>query len=271
MNGVNKTLYIPLYGKAFVSKKGIILEDKKAEQIWEAEGFPLKGKSKSKWLSYYMGMRAAVFDQWLKTQMDEDKDAIIIQIGCGMDSRVERVRTGKHTWYDVDFSAVITERKRYYNETKEYHMVESDARNQQWIASLPQNKKAIIVMEGVSMYFQLEELRHLLKELKNHFAKINVLMDCYTVLAAKASKYKNPINEVGVNEVYGVEQPELLEENTNLSFVKEHNMTPEYLINQLNGSEKFIFKHVFGGKFSRKMYRLYEYEGMTVSRTKESK
>ena len=36
MNGVNKTLYIPLYGKAYVSKKGIILNDKTAEQIYFA-------------------------------------------------------------------------------------------------------------------------------------------------------------------------------------------------------------------------------------------
>ena len=43
MNGVNKTLYIPLYGKSYVSRKGIILGDKKAEEIWEAEGFELKG------------------------------------------------------------------------------------------------------------------------------------------------------------------------------------------------------------------------------------
>ena len=37
MNNVNKTLYIPLYGKAYVSKKGIILNDKKAEEIWSSE------------------------------------------------------------------------------------------------------------------------------------------------------------------------------------------------------------------------------------------
>ena len=54
MNGVNKTLYIPLYGKASVSKKGIILYDAKAEEIWEKEGFELKGKAKSKWLTYYI-------------------------------------------------------------------------------------------------------------------------------------------------------------------------------------------------------------------------
>ena len=38
MNSVNKTLYIPLYGKSYVSKKGLFLDDKKAEEIWEAEG-----------------------------------------------------------------------------------------------------------------------------------------------------------------------------------------------------------------------------------------
>ena len=37
MKNESKTLYIPLYGKAFVSKKGIILEDKKAEEIWEKD------------------------------------------------------------------------------------------------------------------------------------------------------------------------------------------------------------------------------------------
>ena len=65
MDGVNQTLYIPLYGKAFVSNKNIILKDEKAEEIWKKEGFPLKGKSKSKWLAYYMAMRAAVYDAWV--------------------------------------------------------------------------------------------------------------------------------------------------------------------------------------------------------------
>ena len=61
MKSESKTLYIPLYGKAFVSKKGIILSDKKAEEIWEKEKFPLGTKSKSKWLAYFMGMRSASY------------------------------------------------------------------------------------------------------------------------------------------------------------------------------------------------------------------
>ena len=176
MNNVNKTLYIPLYGKAYVSKKGIILNDTKAEQIWATEGFELRGKSKSKWLAYYMGMRSAVFDEWLIKQMEDDKDSVVIHIGCGMDSRVERVGTRQHFWYDVDFSDVIEERKRYYEETEYYHMIASDARQNEWIKMLPANKRAIIVMEGVSMYFRREELKQLLSALKEHFVQINLLI-----------------------------------------------------------------------------------------------
>ena len=64
MNEVNRTLFIPLYGKARVSQKGILLSDPTAEEIWEAEAFPIRGKSKSKWLAYNMAMRARVFDDW---------------------------------------------------------------------------------------------------------------------------------------------------------------------------------------------------------------
>ena len=87
MNEVNKTLYIPLYGKAQISKMGIILNDKKAEEIWGSEGFDIKGKSKSKWLCYNMAMRARVFDDWVRQMLESHTDATVIHIGCGLDSR----------------------------------------------------------------------------------------------------------------------------------------------------------------------------------------
>ena len=261
MDSVNKTLYIPLYGKAYVSKKGIILNDKKAEEIWNKEGFELKGKSKSKWLAYYMGMRSAVFDDWLKEQMESNKSAVVLHIGCGMDSRVEHVGTNGHLWYDIDFPEVICERKRYYHETDEYHMLEADAREKEWLLRIAEKKHAIIVMEGISMYFQMEELKGILKAISEHFETVHLLMDCYTVFAAKASKYKNPINDVGVTEVHGIDEPLALE-NRNLSFVKEHDMTPEILVNELEGVERVIFKKIYGGSLARKMYRLYEYKSV---------
>ena len=261
MNSVNKTLYIPLYGKAYVSKKGIILKDNKAEEIWNKEGFELKGKSKSKWLAYFMGMRSAVFDLWVKEKMTEMKDAVIIHIGCGMDSRVLRVKTHNHKWYDVDFPEVIRERKIHYSETEVYKMLEGDARTPKWISDIPERSSAVVIIEGVSMYLKSDEVKNLMIALNNHFDNVSLMMDCYTEMSAKISKYKNPINDVGVTEVYGTDHPEIFETD-NFTFLKEHNMTPDTLINELKGLEKFIFKKLYGGKFSKKIYRLFEYKSV---------
>ena len=257
MNNVNKTLYIPLYGKAYVSRKGIILQDRKAEEIWAAEGFPLKGKSKSKWLAYYMGMRSAVFDRWLKGQMEADPSAVILHIGCGMDSRCLRVGTQGHMWFDIDFPDVIGERKRYYSESTEYRMLAADVRSADWLSQIPSGN-AIVVMEGVSMYLMPEELRQTMAQIVSYFPSVRLLMDCYTEFAAKASKVKNPINDVGVTQVYGMDDPMVLEAS-GLSFVKEHDMTPADLVDELRGMEKTIFRSLYAGGIAKKMYRLYEY------------
>ena len=92
MNAVNRTLFIPLYGKARVSRQRIILDDPTSEQIWEKEAFPIHGKSASKWLAYNMAMRARVFDDWTDLMLSENKKALILHIGCGLDSRCRRVR-----------------------------------------------------------------------------------------------------------------------------------------------------------------------------------
>lgn len=258
MNSVNKTLYIPLYGKAYVSRKGILLDDKKAEEIWKAEGFPLKGKSRSKWLAYYMGIRSAVFDEWVKQQMSDTPDAVVIHIGCGMDSRALRVGTTTHKWYDVDFPEVIEERKRYYSESADYRMIAGDAGDSDWLTTIPESKSAIVVMEGVSMYLTISRLHALTANLCTHFGQVAFLMDCYTVLAAKMSKHRNPINDVGVTEVYGIDDPMLLQ-NGDFSFVEEHSMTPDKYIDELHGIEKRIFRKLYAGSFSKKLYRLFEY------------
>ena len=255
MESVNKTLYIPLYGKSFVSKKGIILSDPKAEEIWEAEGFPLKGKSKSKWLAYYMGMRSRVFDRWLEEKMEENPAALVLHIGCGMDSRISRVGNRGHRWFDVDFPEVMEQRRRYFQETANYNMICGDLRAKDWLGEIPTGS-AIVLLEGISMYLRPEELKSAYKNLNDHFESVQILMDCYTEFAAKASKYKNPINDVGVTEVYGMDDPNCLP-----GFVIAHEITPQNLIDQLQGMEKTIFRKLYAGKIANKMYRLYEYKG----------
>ena len=260
MNRVNKTLYIPLYGKALVSQKGVILDDKKAEEIWEKEGFELKGKSKSKWLAYYMAMRSAIYDEWLEEEIKRNPNVTVMHIGCGMDSRIERVSKKSRQWYDIDFGEVIKERGKYYVQTDSYHMLAADMRTDEWKKQVEAGQDAIIVLEGVSMYFEPKELEQLLANLVNHFKSVKILMDCYTQKAAKVSEYKNPINDVGVTTVYGYDNPEELADKSGMVFVKEYDMTPQKYIDELQGMERMVFKTLFAGGVAKSMYRMYEFK-----------
>ncbi|MBE5872486.1 MAG: class I SAM-dependent methyltransferase [Lachnospiraceae bacterium] len=258
MNEVNKTLFIPLYGKSKVSKQGIILKDPDAEKIWKSETFPINGKSASKWLAYNMAMRARVFDDWTERMLDIYKDALVLQVGCGLDSRCNRVKRDYKAWLDCDFSDVLSIRKKYYKETVKYHMVELDATKPEQIGIFPDSDTVILVLEGLSMYLSKEQLHNFLKALEEKYPKLHILMDVYTEFGAKASKYKNPVNEVGVTKVYGIDQLEDVLRGMNLRVQKEHIFTPEYLVKELKPLDRSVFRFLFTGKAYRKIYRLYE-------------
>ena len=46
----------------------------------------------------------------------------------------------------------------------------------------------------------------------------------------------------------------------NHAFVEEHEMTPERCIAELRGMEKRIYRKLYAGGLSKKLYRLYEYQ-----------
>ena len=258
MNEVNKTLYIPLYGKSKVSQQGIILNDPFAEKIWKEEAFPIRGKSRSKWLAYNMAMRARVFDDWTDCMLKRNKDALAIHIGCGLDSRNVRVKTPCSEWVDCDLPDVIEIRKKYFQENETYHMMSLDASRPEQIGSLPDCNIAIIVLEGISMYLTNSQMRGLLKALAEKYRELHILMDVYTEFGVKASKYKNPVNDVGVTELYGTNDIESMINGLRIRFVKEHSFTPAALVKELMPIEKLFFNLLFTGKLYKKIYRLYE-------------
>lgn len=207
MDEVNKTLFIPLYGKARTSQKGIILHDKKAEEIWAKESFEIKGKSKSKWLAYNMAMRARVFDDWTNQILSaSSQETLVLQIGCGLDSRCLRVHEKYFQWIDCDFPDVINVRKHYFDEKENYQMLALDASNTEEMKVLPNKGRAIVIMEGVSMYLSQEKLAALLKLLKDKYRNLHLFMDVYTEFGAKISRLKNPVNDVGVRTLNGIDE-----------------------------------------------------------------
>ena len=71
---------------------------------------------------------------------------------------------------------------------------------------------------------------------------------------------------MGAQVTSGLDDPEKLTDSTGMRFTGELDMTPNDLINELKGFERAFFKTVLGGKMSKKMYRLYEFETKETGR-----
>lgn len=262
MNEVNKTLYIPLYGKAAVSRRGLILRDPSAERIWAAEGFPIRGRSASKWLAYNMAMRARVFDDWTAQTLAQEPGALVLHVGCGLDSRCQRVQAPRALWLDCDLAAVVALRRRYFQESEGYRMLALDAADPMQLRALPESRAAVVVLEGLCMYLTDAELRAFLGALSEKYPRLRILMDVYTVFGARASRWKNPVNDVGVTRLCGLDDLPALLDGLPLRVRAEHSFTPAPLVAELPQAERAVFRLLFTGKTYRKLYRLYELESV---------
>lgn len=258
LNNESKTLFIPLLGKAVISRDNLFLHDPKAEEIISKIDYDFSSLKQSKWLSMFMSVRALVIDELCNKYILEHPNATIIHLGCGLDSRCLRVNQDYKTWYDIDYEEVIDIRKKFYNQDSAYKMVGSSVLDFKWLEQIENNENIMVVAEGLTMYLSEEEMRNLISMINESFGDVHLLFDAYTKKGVKSSKIKNPVNQMNAEVKYGIDNPnEFLSLNENLEYVATHLIKKDD--NNLQGLTKFIFNNLYCGRISQSIYKIYEF------------
>jgi O-methyltransferase involved in polyketide biosynthesis len=73
----------------------------------------LKDKVKSN-LVAHTALRAKKYDSYIRNFLDRFPDAAVINIGCGLDNRFERVDNGRVTFYDLDLPDIINIKRQIF-------------------------------------------------------------------------------------------------------------------------------------------------------------
>jgi len=259
LNNESKTLFIPLLGKAIMSKKNLFIYDPKAEEIISKLDFDFKSLKQSKWLSMYMSLRTKIIDELCNKYIMNNKNLTIIHLGCGLDSRCIRVNQNFNIWYDIDYKEVINIRKNFYNTNNKYKMIDSSVTNYKWIDKINASENILVIMEGLTMYLSEEEIKELLNQLNKKFKNIHLLFDAYSKKGVKYSKIKNPVNKMNAKIKYGINNPkEFLQLNNKLKYINTHKIKKDK--NNLHGITKIIFNNIYCGKISQSLYKIYEFK-----------
>lgn len=260
LNNESKTLFIPLYGKALMSKNKLFINDPKAEEIIDSIDYNFAKLKQSKWLSMYMAMRARIIDEICTEYIERNPDTTVIHLGCGLDSRCLRVNAGSNKWYDVDFPSVIELREKFYAEVNNYKMIGKSITDLGWLNEIEtESINTLIIAEGLTMYLSDDEIQHLLKGINTRFCNVTIIFDAYSKKAVKSSKLKNPVNQMNASIKWGMSCPDDFKKlNQNLEFTREYHI--KHKENNLKGMTKFIFERLYCGKISESLYKIYEFK-----------
>ena len=255
----SKTLFIPLLGKAEVSKNNVFLYDPKAEEILSNLDYDFRSLKQSKWLFLYMSLRSLIIDELCNKYISENSNLIVIHLGCGLDSRCLRVNQGFKCWYDLDFQNVIDIREKFYSINSKYKMIGSSVLDFKWLDYINDCENVLIVMEGLTMYLSEKEIKDLINQLSNKFKRVHLIFDAYSKKGVKLSKIKNPVKKMNANIKFGIDKKEdFLLLNDKLKHFKTHLIKKDD--NKLAGLTKFIFNNLYCGKISQSLYKIYEFD-----------
>ena len=183
ISDVSETLLIPLYSRAIETQSyGPIITDDKAVEITKKLNQELVGCDKTLYkklikgdlpqkLSVTLALRTRQFDRYILDFLKREPNGIVVNMGCGLDTRFFRIDNEKVEWYDLDFPEVIELKKRYMNENERYHFIQSSVLDFDWIEELlkDKNRKYFFMAEGVFMYLHEEDVKSLVLKLQDTF------------------------------------------------------------------------------------------------------
>lgn len=138
---------------------------------------------------YLVALRAKQFDDWCADYLHRHPDALVLHLGCGLDSRAFRLSLPPTVlWFDVDQPGVMQLRRRLYDDTGHYRMIGSSVTDSGWLDQVPTGRPTLVVAEGLLMYLSEGDVRQLLERLTNRFDRGELHFDTLSALAPLLSK-----------------------------------------------------------------------------------
>jgi len=213
LGSVQKTLLLPLWGRAVESRKrSPLLVDPTAVEIvgkldydFSRIAARIHPITRLAWIA-----RAIHIDQTLREFLARSPDATIVNIGCGLDTTFERVDNGRLAWVDLDLPDVIELRRRLVPDGPRRRMVAGSVLEAEWLRDVRPDHGLMLVAAGVLYYLEEPQVRALLERLAAVFPGGELLFDACSRRGARIAN-RRVIEQGGMDPSaalkWGIDRP----------------------------------------------------------------
>jgi O-methyltransferase involved in polyketide biosynthesis len=226
LGNVQKTLFLPLYGRALETQKAHpLLSDPTAVRIIESVDYDFTTIARNvselsliAWIT-----RSRCTDTAIRQFLQTHPRATIVNIGCGLDTTFERIDNGTLRWYDLDLPDVIELRRKFIQETPRRTFLACSFLEEDWLKDIEVTDNVMFIVDGVFYYFSEAEVREFFLRLVKYFPGSELFCDLSSPFGVKVAN-KQVISNTGLDEksylTWGIRDPhEILHWDTRLKIL----------------------------------------------------
>jgi len=123
-------------------------------------------------------VRSVIFDGIVREFVARCPDAVIVNLGEGLETQRFRVPTGPGVlWLAVDLPEAIEVRERFIRPDRTHRHVPASALDRSWFDAVPAGRPVLVTAQGLFMYFHEQDLRELTGALVARWPGVELVFD----------------------------------------------------------------------------------------------
>lgn len=206
LTGTAETMLQSFYARASYSKKkGSKFYDAKAVELVDRIDYDFAIADKDNTMSSGVIARTIVYDELVSDFIKKNPECTIVNIACGLDTRVYRMDNGKITWYNLDIPETANVRDQIYNESGRISTVGISVLDPSWADEIKVRGKMLFIIEGLSMYLTPEENKKMLGIIRDNFDNATVMFETIAKKWVNKEKVEESIQKTGAKFVFGAD------------------------------------------------------------------
>lgn len=185
LRGVPESLLLPMYFRAVEARSAVpLIVDSKAAEMIEQLDHDFAGLGEASMDQFFAVLRVREFDRRARAFLAAHPNGVIVDIGCGLDTRFERLDNGTMEWFGLDLPEVVALRRQLLRETPRSHFLAGSALDVVWMeqSTFHTNQGLLFLAEGVLPYFQEADVRRLVIALKDKYPGAELVFDAMSPL-----------------------------------------------------------------------------------------
>lgn len=180
LGAISETLLLPLYARVIESRSlQPVLRDDQAE-IVANQLFPFFSQSQRLLYRHLargrlhpvtvrtLALRSRHFDRLTTTWLNVHPQGTVVTLGCGLDTRFNRIDQGQAHWIELDLPAVMALREKLFPPHPRVTRIACSVTDTNWVSAIPSGP-VLFLAEGLFMYLPEDALKALLQTLNQTF------------------------------------------------------------------------------------------------------